>query len=262
MISSLPSLLAVAGSFAVALFGRSVAQRTFFAVVLAAVAFDFGIFAAASFAGRPELGGWLQAIFAWSLVAVLSGWGAADRRRWRAAAENALVLAPPFPGRWRVAAGGPWARENHHLAASDQRYAYDFVRLDASSFGSPILAPADGDVAAARDGMEDHPPSRRVRAEGRRPCGNYVAIETGRAFVLLCHLQRGSVRVTTGDRVRAGDEIARCGNSGNTSVPHLHLHAQDRAAEAPFVAQGVPVAFRDGGRVRVLGARDRFPEHG
>ncbi len=260
--SSLSSLIAVAGFVTVALSGRSVARQTFVAIVLGAIVFDGAIELTAARAGRPELGSWLQAVFAWSLVAGLWSWGAADRRRWRAAAEKALVLDAPFSGRWRVVAGGPWPGENHHLVASDQRYAYDFLRADAPSFGSPIFAPADGVVAAVRDGMPDREPRRREHEERHRPFGNYVALDTGSGFVMLCHLRRGSVRVAVGEAVRAGEEVGRCGNSGNTTVSHLHLHAQDRADEAPFVAQGVPVAFRDGARVRVLNARDYLPGRG
>ena len=261
--ASLPSLIAVAGFVTVALSGRSVARQTFVAIVLGAIAFDAAIELAAARGGRPDLGPWLQALFAWSLVAGVWSWGAADRRRWwTAAKEKALVLDAPFPGRWRVAAGGPWPGENHHLVASDQRYAYDFLRADAPSFGSPIFAPADGVVAAVRDGMRDREPRRRLHEERRRPFGNYVAIDTGSGFVMLCHLRCGSVRVAAGDAVRAGEEVGRCGNSGNTTVSHLHLHAQDRAGEAPFVAQGVPVAFRDGERVRVLNVRDYLPGGG
>lgn len=32
--------------------------------------------------------------------------------------------------------------------------------------------------------------------------------------------------VAPGDRVAPGDPIGRCGNSGNTSQPHLHLQVQ------------------------------------
>jgi murein DD-endopeptidase MepM/ murein hydrolase activator NlpD len=72
----------------------------------------------------------------------------------------------------------------------------------------------------------------------------------------LCHLARDSVRVRAGQPVRAGDEVGRCGNSGRTTVPHLHMHAQDRPEPAIGEAHGVPIAFRDGGRVRVLDAGD------
>jgi murein DD-endopeptidase MepM/ murein hydrolase activator NlpD len=61
---------------------------------------------------------------------------------------------------------------------------------------------------------------------------------------LLAHLRRGSVAVKEGQAVRAGEPIARCGNSGNTSQPHLHLQVQ---SPTDFRATGLrtyPIVFR------------------
>ncbi len=44
--------------------------------------------------------------------------------------------------------------------------------------------------------------------------------------VILAHLRRGSIAVAAGDSVEIGDPLARMGNSGNSSEPHLHVHAQ------------------------------------
>jgi murein DD-endopeptidase MepM/ murein hydrolase activator NlpD len=63
-------------------------------------------------------------------------------------------------------------------------------------------------------------------------------------FALLAHLRRGSVRVRTGQRVRAGTLLGLCGNSGNTSEPHLHFHVQDRA-KLFGAARGLPATFVD-----------------
>lgn len=176
-------------------------------------------------------------------------------RRWRdEAAGDALALQPPFCGHWRVVAGGPLPGKNHHLVASDQRFAYDFVRVGGPSFDEPILAPCTGEVVAAVDGMEDLPPSRnpnRPNVRGRE-LGNHVAIRSGATTVFLCHLRHGSVAVEVGAQVNAGRPIGRCGNSGRTTRAHLHLHAQDRPVYALWVAGGVPVAFVDAtGRAQV-----------
>src|SRR3546814_4096128 len=60
-------------------------------------------------------------------------------------------------------------------------------------------------------------------------------------YAMLAHLRRGSVAVEAGQQVAAGDELGRCGNSGNTSEPPLHLHLQD----APKFGEGngLPVFF-------------------
>jgi murein DD-endopeptidase MepM/ murein hydrolase activator NlpD len=47
-----------------------------------------------------------------------------------------------------------------------------------------------------------------------------------------------SVSVAPGDRLAPGDPIARVGNSGNTTEPHLHVHAFDQGT-----GEGVPMTF-------------------
>jgi len=172
-------------------------------------------------------------------------------REWIAAARSPLLLDAPFAGEWRVAAGGPNPARNHHVVASDQRFAYDFVNTDGPSAGVDILAPVAGTVVVAHDGEADHPPSMRV-IEDPLPLGNHVAIETPGGVVFLCHLQRGSVAVREGERVEIGSLIGRCGNSGRTTRPHLHIHAQDLPVYAFNRAIGVPIAFNG----RVLRAGD------
>ncbi len=61
----------------------------------------------------------------------------------------------------------------------------------------------------------------------------------------MAHLKKGSVRVKVGDVVSVGQEIARCGNSGNTSQPHLHIQVQNRAEFFAPETQTHPILFRD-----------------
>lgn len=168
------------------------------------------------------------------------------------------VLTLPFRARWWVFWGGPTERQNYHAVAPDQRYAYDLVvwqaggthgsagkrNADYWAWGRPILAPADGRVVAARDGVRDNVP--RLQSENRTaPAGNHVVLDLGRGeFALLAHLRRGSVRVRAGQRVRRGQLLGVCGNSGNSSEPHLHFHPQDRA-RLFGAARGLPVRFAD-----------------
>ncbi len=76
--------------------------------------------------------------------------------------------------------------------------------------------------------------------------GNHVVIETDDgACVLLAHLQRHTLCVKHGDVVEIGDLIGRCGNSGNTSEPHVHIQAMDRPSV--WIAAGRPLRI-DGNR--------------
>src|SRR5690606_7128195 len=103
----------------------------------------------------------------------------------------------------------------------------------------PVLAPANGTVAHATGDLPDQAIGDTDRAN---PAGNHVAIDLGNdEYVFLAHLRRGSVAVKEGDTVAEGQVLGRCGNSGNTSEPHLHIHLQT----SPILGQGegLPVFF-------------------
>ena len=86
---------------------------------------------------------------------------------------------------------------------------------------------------------------RQAQDDDAALAGNHVMIRCDGGVVVLCHLQRGSLAVTVGEQVRTGQLVARCGNSGNSSEPHVHVQAIDRLpVEA---AQAVPMTF--GGRL-------------
>ena len=74
------------------------------------------------------------------------------------------------------------------------------------------------------------------------------------AFACITHLRAGSFRVTVGDVVAQGTVLAECGNSGNSTEPHVHLQVMDAAD--PTRARGLPLAFRD---YREWDARDGAP---
>jgi murein DD-endopeptidase MepM/ murein hydrolase activator NlpD len=83
---------------------------------------------------------------------------------------------------------------------------------------------------------------RRVAAGWVELAGNHVMIQTREGpVVAVCHLQRGSVQAKQGDRVRVGETLGRCGNSGNSTEPHVHLQAIDRFEV--LNASAVPITF-------------------
>lgn len=147
-------------------------------------------------------------------------------------------LRLPFEGKWFVLWGGRSMFDNYHAVSVAQRFADDFVVVrDGSThsgsptsnssyycFGKPVLAPAGGAVVAAEDGIADNAPGHM---NDKQPLGNHVIIDHGNGeYSFLAHLQRGSVQVRPGMPVKAGDRLGRCGNSGNSSEPHLHYHLQ------------------------------------
>jgi murein DD-endopeptidase MepM/ murein hydrolase activator NlpD len=74
--------------------------------------------------------------------------------------------------------------------------------------------------------------------------GNYliIALRDKGVFVALVHLQAGSIRVAIGEEVTTGQQVANCGNSGNSTQPHVHVQVMD--SRDLSVARGVPMAFR------------------
>ncbi|MES9994769.1 peptidoglycan DD-metalloendopeptidase family protein [Desulfovibrio aminophilus] len=108
--------------------------------------------------------------------------------------------------------------------------------------GVPVLAAADGVVRAVRDGQSDGEMSRRGKGALRgREAGNAVAVTHGDGFeTQYSHLRQGSVRVKTGERVRAGQVLGLVGQSGMADFPHVELLVRrGRTAFCPFVGPEV-----------------------
>jgi hypothetical protein len=168
-----------------------------------------------------------------------------------------VILTAPFRGEWLVVNGGPSTLINIHYGHSNQRDALDLERLvngkertgdrqkwtSYPSWGETLYAPADGKIAKAVNDLDDNPVGH---ADGEHVAGNHVVIDMGNGrFVMMAHLQKGSVLVTEGDAVRVGQSIAKCGNSGNTSHPHLHLQVQNKPDFSAPDLKTYPILFRD-----------------
>lgn len=203
-----------------------------------------------------------------------------------------VELALPFAGRWLVQNSPARRIPSHGTDRFGERYAIDFVGVDERhrtatvrdwrtvlatepparfvAFGRPVLAPADGEVVAVLDDEPDHAARRsqlalvgyalgqaaRVRAGVAAVAGNHVIIALDdRTYVALVHLRAGSIGVDVGDRVLAGQQLAECGSSGNSTQPHLHVQVMDSLDLS--VARGVPVTFRG---VRRWYRRDRYED--
>jgi hypothetical protein len=207
-----------------------------------------------------------------------------------AAAAKPVLLDLPFRGRW-LARNSPARRvPSHGTDAFGVTYAIDFIALDDQGrsaprtwrtllsveppdlfhgFGQPILAPAAGRVVATHDGEPDHEArrsqltllpyalgqARRVRAGVGAIAGNHVVVALGEEgpYVLLAHLRRGTVRVSPGESLTPGDQVGECGNSGNSTQPHVHVQVTD-STHWP-TAIGLPLAFRPPDRAN--GAKQR-----
>ena len=105
-----------------------------------------------------------------------------------------------------------------------QRHRPPQRRLLCLRQGNPGRGP--GTVVSAIDGVPDNEPGSM---NPLLAVGNCLIIDHGsHEFAVYAHLKPDSLRVHRGDKVRGGQVLALCGNSGNSSEPHLHFHLQDK----------------------------------
>ena len=164
--------------------------------------------------------------------------------------KHKTKLSLPFRGKWLVFWGGDTKELNLHHDAPNQRFAFDFLGVDEkgntrkgdaqinedySAFGREVLAPADGVVTDVINGVRDNIPGSMNPYSA---LGNAVFIQHREHEVsVLAHLKLGSIKVKVGDTVKKGQIIGLCGNSGNSSEPHLHYHLQN----TPIIQNGTGI---------------------
>ena len=86
--------------------------------------------------------------------------------------------------------------------------------------------------------------------------GNVIVIELDTGSLRRpCAPSARTLRVREGDQVRKGDPLGLVGNSGNTTMSHLHLQVQTHLDLWDPDNRSVPVAFEPDGRV--LARNDR-----
>ena len=153
--------------------------------------------------------------------------------------RNSTPVKLPFQGEWFVYWGGENEALNYHMNDKNQQYAFDFLKVDAGSsykgdssrnesylaFGQPIFAPCDGTIVLAIDGVPDNIPGS---VNPIHMTGNTLVLKTAaEEYILMAHLKEGSIVVQKGQQVGQGDLLGECGNSGNSTEPHLHLQLQN-----------------------------------
>ena len=117
--------------------------------------------------------------------------------------------------------------------------AYDFVITDPNGatgagtlqdvanqyiFGETIISPVSGHVIICCDTFPDNPPGI---VDHINNWGNYIIVGTVSGFCIeISHVMAGSLMVKVGDYVELGQALCKCGNSGFSSLPHIHIQAQ------------------------------------
>lgn len=179
-----------------------------------------------------------------------------------------VVISAPLTGKNWFAGNGPSNTSDHRRAQLivnghdyfAQRYAIDFIQIGADGgtftgdesknasyhcYGQNILAVADGTVVALKDDVPENVPHSNKLATPLSyetlPGNNIVLDVGGGKYACYGHLIPGSLKVKLGQKVKRGDVLAKLGNSGNSSEPHLHFHVVDKPSF--IAANGVPYAF-------------------
>lgn len=141
------------------------------------------------------------------------------------------------------------------------RYLVLGVRLqDCYGWGRPVLSATRGTVVQAEDGWPERDPVHLARdlpillknsralqsgqiTDFRILTGNYVIVESPDGYAVYVHAQTGSIKVSPGEQVTPGQQLANVGHSGNSTAPHLHFQLMDDLD--PWKAQGIPCCFRE-----------------
>jgi hypothetical protein len=180
--------------------------------------------------------------------------------------DTAPLLGLPFEGGVWLAGDGPGNDSNHRRSIfaidgsihSPERFAIDWVKVGPNGdshhdgtarnenywgYAEPILAVADGEITQVVDGIPENTPHvlpQPVTLDNI--AGNYIILRIApNRYVTYAHLQTGSIKVRAHDHVARGAVVARLGNTGQATAPHLHLHVTD--GNSALQSEGVPFIF-------------------
>ncbi|HOI44653.1 MAG TPA: M23 family metallopeptidase [Candidatus Aminicenantes bacterium] len=169
----------------------------------------------------------------------------------------------------------------HHRVFHSQEFAFDvvganqkgagFTEISASDpkrlsdfgiWGRDIFAIGDGTVVEAGDRFpesimsdpalfSDGGYTQKVMMDQigkigfiNAVAGNFIIIDHHNGeFSAYCHVQEGSMKVKSGEKVKKGQAIGRVGNTGNSSAPHLHFQLMD--SKNFVTANGLPIMFEN-----------------
>ena len=186
--------------------------------------------------------------------------------------ENAIDLASPFhSGRQIVLHGGASPFTNGHFHVKPQNYALDIVGLNKLGmrstsisggadlenyviFGESVYSPIDGKILIVVDKYDDLIPPK---SDIENIAGNHILIESNGIEILLAHFKKGSIVVKEGDIVTTNTLLGQVGNTGNTSEPHLHIHAE-KGGEANTILNGKAIPFTINRQYLVRGDMMKF----
>ncbi len=156
-----------------------------------------------------------------------------------------------------------WRKEKgykFYKTSTFQSLVFGVALSDTYCWSQPIYAPFSGEVIETKDGLVERNPVHMVRdlaivikngllfqanSNEDLQCvlGNYIILKSDEGFFsLIAHAKTASIKISKGDRVSEGQELAQVGHSGNSTAPHLHFQLMD--GPNLLEAKGLPCSFK------------------
>ncbi|MBC8045899.1 MAG: M23 family metallopeptidase [Fimbriimonadaceae bacterium] len=161
---------------------------------------------------------------------------------------------PLAEGTYAIQQGGNSKLTNAaHRSRIEYSFAYDIIKLndkgmrgskifskeikDYAIYGDTVVSPCDCKVVSVRNSIEENiPPYMNETDRG----GNYVILQKDDVRIILCHMQKNSVRVKEGQKLKTGTPLGLVGNTGFSIEPHLHMQAYKKSIRG---RDQVPIRF-------------------
>lgn len=181
------------------------------------------------------------------------------------------VIGPPVKGDNWIALNGcclpgwphrPSLNALNGQIRNSQRFALDWKQVNAAGeftsgdktqnesyvdYGAEIYAVDDGTVVSILDDQDANDPGvlpasvpeLAAKLTVENVDGNHIVLDIGGgAYAMYAHLEKGSLKVKPGAKVKKGDVIARLGNTGNSNASHMHFQLMD--GPSLFEADALP----------------------
>ncbi len=129
--------------------------------------------------------------------------------------SNPYPYALPFPPQTHIPVLQGYFGTFSHFKGSQDEYAVDWKTAE----GTTICAARAGVVTGLRQDFNAGGPDPQYKGKS-----NYIIVNhDDGTFAEYLHLQPNSARVSLGAKVVEGQPIARSGNTGLSSMPHIHF---------------------------------------
>lgn len=141
---------------------------------------------------------------------------------------------------------------------SSMRFATDIVKLNKNGFAvrnvlkndnaqyeifhEKVFSPCEAIVVKVVDGIENNAPFSRDYPYN---VGNSVVLKKDNYYIVMGHMEKGSIVVSEGQKVNAGQLLGIIGNSGLTPKPHLHMQVSKCEEGFYWGGEGIPIFFDD-----------------